>query len=186
MLFKAMRPKTLRFRTVFLAALLVSPVLVPAQAVACGSSSDAYQAPVPTKPVLTFESLTAEQLVALDTYAATLKQAVTESKAALKACHSDSATHEQRLKEAADSLRAVAEKAGDAVPFRTIIIVGNGMLCGARIEVEVPPTPGNAEFGVDTIETYGKDRAGKRALGVISAGYLAEIFSETRKRLGAN
>lgn len=172
----------MKLKAILLASLLVSPALFSAPAFACGSSSEHYQAPVPTKPVIAFESLTADQLMALDTYAAALKQAVTDGKDALKAPISDDTAREQRWKDASAKFRAAAERAGDAVPFRTTITVGNGMLCGASIEVQVPPAPDNADYGVDTINTYGKDRAGKRARGLIYGAYLAETFNDLKKK----
>lgn len=173
-------------KAVLLASVLVSPAFFATSAFAgCGGSLGRYEAPVSSKPVIEFGALSAEQLAVLDTYAAAVKAAAKASRdayEALPAARTDQAGFENGFKEANAKFRAALLDAESKVPFRTVITVGNGMLCGAAIEVQVPPNPDNMVATLDSIDTYGKDRSGGRSRGVISAGYLPEIFADLKKK----
>ena len=173
-------------KAILLASFFVSPAFFATSAFAgCGGSLGRYEAPVSSKPVIEFGALTPDQLAVLDTYAAAVKAAAKASRdayEALPAARTDRPGFENGFKEANAKFRAALLDAESKVPFRTLITVGNGMLCGAAIEVQVPPNPDNMEATLDSIDTYGKDRSGGRARGVISAGYLPEIFADLKKK----
>lgn len=152
-------------------------------ALACSDHGPRYEAPIPTKPVFEFSALSDAQFAELDAYAAALQQqvsAIREEQSTIDFKQMDENARRAKKGEFDTRVEQVVKQLSDKVPFHTTITVGNGMLCGAAIEVLLPPTPDNIEIGWDGLWTYGKGRSGNREQGVINMTYLREMLAALR------
>jgi len=174
------------------AATLTTPVL------ACSQSDGQYQQPKSAKPLIELKKLSDAQQTELKAYALALKEQVgaiaaeaTQAEAAATAqpdAPKPSDEDRARARQAtAAKMVELANRLGEDLSFRTTITVGNGMLCGAQIEVQLPPAPGNIEivnsYGSWTVHTWGKGRSGGRERGVFyPSGLLEHIEYELKQK----
>lgn len=171
---------TPRITAVFVAA-LAACASVPA--LACSDHGPRYVAPSPTKPVVEFGSLSEAQFAELDAYAAAVQEqlgALREDQSKFDFSQLDYLAQVDKIRDFNQRAAQIIRQLSDTVSFQTKITVGNGMLCGASIEVFLPPAPDNIEFGRDAIRTYGKGSSGNRELGLIDTIYLREELAKLR------
>jgi|GEM_PF-1729397 len=178
----------------FAAATMVStPVFA-----SCSQTDGRYQEPKVVKPLIELKKLNAAQLAELKAYAVALKEQVgaiaseadkaEEAAWAQKDQPKPSDDERAKTRQATSAkMVAVANRLGEALSFRTTITVGNGMLCGAQIKVELPPAPNNIEMinarGNGIVYTWGEGRQGDRERGQFDTGYLLEhIEYETKQK----
>lgn len=175
-----------RFATVLVAAMAA---FASAPALACSDHGQRYEAPAPTKPIVEFGALSDAQFAELDAYAAALEQkidAIRGEESKFDFSQMDDKAKSAKQKEFDNRLEQVVKQLSDTVSFQTKITVGNGMLCGAAIEVLLPPAPDNIEIGWDGLYTYGKGKGGNRERGLIYASYLREMLAKLRNPKAKN
>jgi|AGTN01.1.fsa_nt_gi hypothetical protein len=169
-----------RFATV-LVATMAAFASVPA--LACSDHGERYVAPAPAKPIIEIRALSDPQFAELDAYAAALKQqieAIRTEQSKFDFSNLDEASRLARRNEFDDRVQQAAKRLSDTVSFHTKITVGNGMLCGAQIEVFLPPRPDDIEAGWDGLHVWGKGKSGTRERGLIYIKYLREQLAELR------
>lgn len=152
-------------------------------ALACSDHGPRYEAPTPTKPVVEFGALSDAQFAELDAYAKALQEkvaAIHDEESKFDYSQMDEKAKSAKKKEFDNRVQQVVEQLSDTVSFQTKITVGNGMLCGAAIEVLLPPAPNNIEIGWDGLWTYGKGKTGNREQGVIYMSFLRKQLAGLR------
>jgi hypothetical protein len=166
----------LRPTCLILCLALLSVPAVPAWA--CDGSSERHTSRQPDKPEVALTDLSAAQIDALKAYGKSVLAMSAKETADAK---------DRRLTEAELArLKSEALRLGDAVDFRTEVVVGNGMLCGAAIAVQVPPRAEDLtevlgdNKGV-TMYIRGKARNGTVDEGNFHVGLLPAIIDEARK-----
>jgi len=182
-------PAAIGALALFAAAAATTPVM------ACSRTDGRYEEPRVAKPLIEMNNLSAAQRAELKAYAQALKEQVGAIKAAADQAHPpaekgapEQSRDEQRKENAATAAKMVAafNRLGESLSFRTTITVGNGMLCGAQIEVELPPAPDNIEiikgYYAWIVLTYGKGRKGDREQGQFDADQLPELIEYETKR----
>jgi len=168
----------------FAAAAVTTPVFA-----SCSQTDGQYEQPKAVKPLIELNQLNAAQLAELKAYAVALNEQVgaiaTEADKAEEAAWAQKdkpkPTDDERAKTrqaTSAKMVAVANRLGDTLSFRTTITVGNGMLCGAQIKVQLPPAPDNIEMigarGNGIVYTWGEGRQGGREQGQFYTGYLLQ------------
>ncbi|MFA7341388.1 MAG: hypothetical protein WC028_31690 [Candidatus Obscuribacterales bacterium] len=168
------------------ATLAVASVLLSSPALACSNSSHGlYVQPDSTKPLIELNKLNTAQIAELEAYAAKLKAEVATIKAEAEKVDKSTMDNDARSNAQEATAKLIEEAAarlGEEVSFRTIVTVGNGMLCGASIKVEIPMARNNMRANSMGIWTFGEGRNGRRAEGLIDPGYIAEIVADGQKR----
>ncbi len=170
---------TLSCATIAFAAVLSTPAL------ACSSSHGRYEQPTSTKPLIELKQLNQDQTAELEVYAAKLKAEVSAIRAEAEKVDTsamDSDARSAARQATAKRIEEAAARLGEEVSFRTTVTVGNGMLCGAAIKVQIPPEKNNMRAGYQGLWVFGEGRNGDREEGLLDPGYIAEIVAEGKKR----
>ena len=165
--------------TIAVAAVFCTPAL------ACSSSHGRYVQPDSTKPLIELKQLNQDQTAELEAYAAKLKAEVAAISAEAEKVNTsamDSDARSAARQATAKRVEEAAARLGEEVSFRTIVTVGNGMLCGAAIKVEIPMARDNMRAGYLGIWTFGEGRGGSREEGLIDPSYIAEIVADQKKK----
>lgn len=165
--------------TIAVAAVLSTPAL------ACSSSHGRYVQPASTKPLIELKQLNQDQTAELEVYAAKLKAEVAAIRAAAEKVDTSAMDDDARSaarQATAKRIEEAAARLGEDVSFRTTVTVGNGMLCGAAIKVQIPMARDNMRASSMGIWTFGEGRNGDREEGLINPGYIAEIVADGKKR----
>lgn len=156
-------------------------VMSPAVAYACGQGSSPHVQREPDKPVIKFAELTGEQKSQLKAYAAdatAMLAAVDEDLRASGNAEGDKAQRRRTVEAANERVKRQLSDFGDRLPFRTTMVVGNGMLCGARIEILVPAPAEDIEVsGGSNVWIKGKGRDGTSTEGTLydALGQLSRL-----------
>jgi hypothetical protein len=136
---------------------------------ACGNGHSAYVPRTPDKPVIPFDKLTADQKAQLKRFGAEFTAAVETISNGVDGNETDKKKWRQQVDAANELLRSRLIELGEKLSFRTTMTVGNGMLCGAQIEIQVPPVEQDIESGgLGSIWVKGKSRDGTASEGVFS------------------
>ena len=171
--------------TLSCATLAIASVLLSTPALACSSYHGRYEQPTSTKPLIELRQLNQDQTAELEVYAAKLKaeiSAIYAEAAKVDTSAMDSAARSAARQATSKRIEEAAARLDEEVSFRTTITVGNGMLCGAAIKVQIPPARDNMRANYQGIWTFGEGRNGDREEGLIDPGYIAEIVADGKKR----
>lgn len=164
-------------------ACVVILVIWPLESHACERGHWRYVSTQSQKPVIEFTQLTDAQKSQLKDFGAQVTAMVETTR---KQFHAESTNLDEkerfeRLAVVHDQIRRELLQLGERLSFRTKMVVGNGMLCGARIEILVPP-PAEDIVKVSGAGVYidirGKGRDGSATEG--SFGDALRKLSELR------